>query len=457
MNLTNCRHALVFSIEFRLRTPLMLMTGDGDEISDNTIEKTPDGRLHINGYVWSSLIRRALQRLNDGKAIAEQIGKYDATKGVSALWCESSLELLPQCDRRPGIVISRRWGSTAKGLLYSEENAPAGLPISLKFIWFPECEPKHTFDPVKDEPDIRNRFTQALWVIDQGIENIGAGWSYGFGRLSFEKGQSWLLDLTKSEDRTRLFDFQASGKESQIQRITLPQNITGICLPWKKIILHFTVSPGQMLAVHTRHPQLDADILDEKAPDSFVFRSLAYNAKESKIESIVTIPGKAVRQALFSTQIERRLRTMGLPACDISDSKSPCNRPNRSAPCDCRRCLWFGSTDCSGILAVLDASVKGPAIEVVHRLAICEHSHQNIPQKLFSGEYLTNGSFDMEVLLDQARPDSQAGELEIYLKSLLNEMKPENGPDGWHRIGATSTCTGQLQLKDMEETIYGGA
>jgi len=456
MNLTKSRHALVFSLEFRLRTPLMLMTGEGDEISDNTIEKTPDGMLHINGYVWSSLLRRALLRLNDGKAIAEQIGKYEATKGVSALWCESSLEVLPQCDRRPGIVISRRWGSTAKGLLYSEENVPSGLPIFLKFIWFPEEKPEKIFDPVKEAADIRDRLTQAFWVIDQGIENIGAGWSYGFGRLSFKEGRSWLLDLSKSEDRARLFDFQASGKESQLQQITLPQNITGICMPWKKFILHFTVSPGQMLAIHTRHPQLDADILDVKAPDSFVFRSLTYNAEQKIIESSITIPGKAVRQALFSTQIERRLRSKGLLACDISSSESPCNRPNRSAPCDCRRCLWFGSTDCSGILAVLDAHVNGPATEVVHRLAICEHSHQNIPQKLFSGEYLTSGSFDMEVILDQSRPDSYADVLESYLKSLLNEMKPGNGPDGWHRIGATSTCTGQLQLKELKETFYGG-
>ena len=223
-------------------------------------------------------------------------------------------------------------------------------------------------------------------------------------------------------------------------------------------MLPFMISPGQMLAIHTRYPQLDADILTQKAPDSFVFRSLTYNADQNKIEPSIIIPGKAVRQALFSTQIERRLRSKDIsPVCDISDSNAPCKHPKGAAPCTCMRCLWFGSTDSSGILAVLDARVNNPATEVVHRLAICEHSYQNIPQKLFSGEYLTAGNFDMEVLLDQSRADSHSNELETYLDCLLNEMKPGGGPDGWYRIGATSTCTGQLQLNNVEKTFYGDA
>lgn len=452
MNLLNNRHAIVFQVLFQLRSPLMIMTGDGDEISDNTIDKTRDGKLHINGYVWSSLLRRALSRLSGGEEFAQKIGKYPATDGVSPLWCESSFEPLPQCDRHPGIVISRKWGAATSGLLYSEENAPTGLLITLHFIWFPG----ESFDPDTDCSYISNRFAQAFWVIDRGIENIGAGWSYGYGRLKFIHAHTRCLDLSKPENRKILFRGHFDAMDTSNQELKLPDAVPAISRPWKTLLISFFIPPGQLLAIHSKIPMLDVDVLSEKAPDSFVFRRLVYKSEEKSIFPSIVIPGKAIRQALFSTQIERRLRSKGIDICDISKDSSIRDDAGQEKACTCERCLWFGSADASGILAVLDAPVINFDTEVLHRLAVCEHSFQNIPQKLFSGEYLTRGSFTTEIILDLARPNTHPDHLEKYLKCLLDEMKPGNGPAGWHRIGATSTCTGQLQIKDIQEVCYGG-
>ena len=448
MEMPNSRHAVAFHVDFTLRTPLLLLTGDGNEVLDNTIDKTPVGdKLHINGYVWASLLRRALKRTRGGERLAEKIGKYDARLGVSPLWCEASFVELPGRDSRPGIMIDRKWGAVATGALYGEETVPSGIQVPLDFTWFvPQKENDAEVKVEEYKKMLVQEISSALWVIDDGIENIGAGWSYGFGRLEFSSGKSVDLTLSEPAGRDRLFKPMTGGLE-----LKLPDGPPEQVLPWKKIRLPFKIADGQLLAVHTKAPHLDAELLRNNLPDAFVFRSLVYDPETKKISPRLVIPGKAVRQALFSREIERRLRTCKQKACPGSSQGG--TTAGKKDICDCKRCTWFGATEKSGIIAVLDAQIDdGEAnASVLHRIQLCEHSAQNM--NLFAGEYLTAGGFASEVIIDQSRKDSEPDELERYIARILHEMMPGQGPSGWHRIGATSTCTGQLTLKKWPDNI----
>jgi len=453
MEIPNSRYAFAFHIVFRLRTPLLLLTGDGDEILDDTIDKTPDGKkLHINGYVWASLLRRSLMRIKKGEHLAQQIGKYGPRQGVSPLWCEASFVDLTGLDSRPGIMIDRKWGAATTGALYNEETVPPGIQIPLQFTWFvPEDETdQDTFLRM-----LMDSISSALWLINDGIENIGGGWSYGYGRLLFESGQVMVLDLSRSEDRKRLFAPVSDG-----QPLALPKSSPKKSLPWKKISLQFKITDGQLLAVHTRAPLLDADFLGDELPDTFVFRSYVFDHQQNRIIPAFVIPGKAIRQGLFSLEIERRLRTRKETICFGTEQ----GRQSGALSCQCKRCKWFGSTSKSGIIAVLDALVELPDSKnalpstVIHRIQLCEHSGQNI--NLFAEEYLTEARFTTDVIIDQSRQNSEHGELMEYIDAILSEMKSGGAPPGWYRIGATATCTGQIELSEgpsgpAKEVAYG--
>ena len=85
MKLTCTKHAVKFSVDIRLKTPLMLRSGKAGVYTDSSIEKTQDGDLHINGYVWASLMRRALKRLEgtDVEKMAASVGFYPALEKKS--------------------------------------------------------------------------------------------------------------------------------------------------------------------------------------------------------------------------------------------------------------------------------------------------------------------------------------------------------------------------------------
>ncbi len=437
MAFTDSNAVIQFSVYFKLSTGLMLHSGIPNEVVDNTIETTPDGgKLHINGYVWASLIRRALNRVEGGPEIADKIGKFNNEVHVSSAWFESDFVDLPDIDERLGIRISRKWGASITGGLYSEEVVPAGLNnIKMRFNYFYKSS-----DDSREDQKIADTIAAALWVIDQKIENIGGGWSYGFGRLKFVSGQWWRLDLSQHKDRQRLWSYKGISEGTAIQL-----NEPKVIKPWCKITLSAGMQPGQLLAVHTDFPLIETATGRKKLPDSFIF-SHQVVTDSGETEAQVVMPGKTIRQALLSTNIERKLRTSGEKVCvDDTIAKN----------CKCPRCKWFGSTDCSGIIAVLDSPVKNHQTEIIHRIQLCEHSMQNI--NLFSGEYLTDGKFDMEIIIDYSRPDTDYQILIAHLNQLFNEMRPEKkkAPEGWYRIGATSTCTGQLGVHDVQTQTYG--
>ncbi|MCP4107480.1 MAG: hypothetical protein GY749_18375 [Desulfobacteraceae bacterium] len=133
MKLTEVKKAVKFSVDFRLNTSLLLRSGKAGEFTDSTIEKTGDGRfLHINGYVWASLLRRALGRGKNTEKMARDIGNYEKPRQeVSPLWCEASFADLFRGSIpgnpgkvtlaiRPGIKVNREWGTTAVGALYTK-------------------------------------------------------------------------------------------------------------------------------------------------------------------------------------------------------------------------------------------------------------------------------------------------------------------------------------------------
>jgi len=112
----------------------------------------------------------------------------------------------------------------------------------------------------------------------------------------------------------------------------------------------------------------------------------------------------------------------------------------------CKRCIWFGDIDGGGIISVGDAFVKESRTEIIHRIQLCEHSMQNI--QLFNGQYLTSGKFTLNIIIDRARKETCPDELFAEVTTILDEMKPDcNPPPGWYRLGATTTCTGQLEVK----------
>ena len=444
MNLLNARYVLQCAMTFRFRTGLLLLSGEGDDVADDTVETTPDDppQLHINGYVWGSLFRRTLARLMNGVSYAEKIGKYNSLDGVSPLWCEASIIPLPLTDIRPGIQIHRAWGSNVTGHLYSQENVPPGLEVPLNFNWFWEGGPKGL-------EELRKLIEDALWVINQGIENIGGGWSYGFGRLEFVKGFWRELDLNGPEHRAQLYTYEGIDEKGKPLSPSEMVPSEKIALPWIRYILEGKIPSGQLLAIHSPTPFLDQEINNLELPDSFVFRRHFFTEEGYPVAEII-IPGKAVRQTLLSVEIERELRTKGKEVCFALAM------PNKGdiAACTCHRCRWFGSTNQRGLVAVLDAGVENPITTVIRRVQLCEHSLQNM--HLFSGEYLSQGNFKTEILLDCSDDYSLRSGLKDRIDFLLNQMSPGNSPEGWYRLGATTTSTGQLEVEKYSFEKMGG-
>jgi hypothetical protein len=98
------------------------------------------------------------------------------------------------------------------------------------------------------------------------------------------------------------------------------------------------------------------------------------------------------------------------------------------------------------VVAVTDAPLTGYKCEVVNRLQLCEHSMQNM--NLFSGEYLTGGTFAFRIVIDESRIGSEEDRLALLaaITSQLDELAGKDSPPGWNRLGGTSTCTGQVQV-----------
>lgn len=439
--------ALQWNIRFTTTTGLMVRSGLEGEFTDSSIERTPDGDLHINGYVWSSLLRRALLRLEGGDSIACGIGKYDSVeRGVSPLWTEPSFVEMPEPNVQPGNRIDRRYGSAAKGALFSDETVPPGVPLDLSFTYFLTIE--------DDAGEIKKLFAAALRVVDSGIENIGGGWSYGLGRLKLEKEQVFCrkLNLTDQKDREVLWCGDNSGYTEMSYSTPVK-----ILQPWKKYTINARIPEGQLMAVNTKIPLFAAYKKYPEYPDTFVYKRFRMNGGKPEAEAV--LPGRTIRQALLVSPLERKLRTIKpdkicgsiAALCGCADckthrandrSKSDKDSPN----CSCLRCNWFGSTDKGGIIAVTEAVINGKDnTEIIHRIQLCEHSKQN--NNLFSGEYLTKGDFTFDIFIDYSLPEKMPDRLSGEIEGLLKEMmKSDNIPPGWHRIGATSTCTGQVEI-----------
>lgn len=454
MNINSVKQCVQFAVDFRLRTPLLLRSGEEGDFSDSVIERTPDGRLHVNGYVWTSLLRRALSRIEGADSLVSSIGRYGRDEkgkvnnlGVSTLWCGSTITQTPGSGIRPGNKIDRHWGSAVKKALYSEEVEDPGTILTLE---------GNLFCAASDQAnDFQEKIKNALWVIHEGIENIGGGWSYGCGRLQVKAFGLEILDLEsknsttqeKENIRKRLWDFSALKKSSGALSIPAIKKGKG----WTKITVDAEILPGQLLAIHSSQPDYERYQDWPHLPDTFVFRAKGV-LQDHPEKKVPIVTGKSFRQAVLSSSIERKLRTKGDNVClDTTKSKN----------CACKRCRWFGSTDQGGVIAVLDAPVIATSTDVLHRIQLCEHSFQNI--NLFSGECLTGGSFMPEIFIDEGQSDKDTDQLIDHIRNLLSEMGPEKiapeasettnkseknmAPPGWYRLGATTTCTGQFTVK----------
>jgi len=430
------RYAVKVAAVFRLKTPLVIRTPSDEDYLDHKVERTPDDRLHINGYVWASLLRRSAERIDSLPDVFSMIGKYKGTEGVSPFWFESTMVQLSVTDIRPGIRIDRRLGAVATGALYSEEMVPAGHEIPLEFAVF--------LKQSKGVEEIVDSIGKIFQIIDDGIENIGGNWSYGYGRLQFIEGRYRVLDLANDEDRNSLWLPLDNGNAVTLQKPEVKS-------PYLRIAVNARLIDGQMMAIHSELPPVSFDSSSEEVvaeyPDHFVFRSFILEPATGMPAHRAVIPGKAIRQALLSAPIERMLRTRGEDICD-TDDKCTCSR--------CRRCLWFGSTDAGGIIAVTDAVVEEAETEYLRRIQLCEHSMQNA--NLFLEEFLVKGRFSFEILIDRKghkERDCRSEELVDVIMQVLDEMKGVNAPEGWHRLGASSTSTGHVSVTDWKITEYG--
>ncbi len=445
MSVRNERYALKFSVDFTSETGLLLRSGKEGEFSDSAIERA-DGKLHINGYVWASLIRRALARCVSGAGYASAWGRYDKeSMKISPLWTEAALldERDFEAVINPGNRIDREWGTVIDNALYWDELAIIHAPLVCQGTVFCTSE--------KSASLIQAALTDAFWVISQGIETIGGGWSYGFGRLKLQQRRFSVLDLTSDAGRKALFDqsFDAWTPDKNVENPVIAAG-----KGWTALEVNAAIADGQLLAIHTDVPPM-TEILPFELPDSFVFTRPV--RKAGKREEIPVITGKAFRQSILSREIERKQRSTGGKAClDTADRNRDAVVKDTAGKrhCRCPRCLWFGDSDVAGIVSVGDALANGYETEVLHRVQLCEHSMQNI--QLFSGEYLKKGTFTFRVLIDNARPDTDHAGCVRAVTSLLQEMRPGNGPDGWYRLGATSTCTGQLTIvEEIKEQTHG--
>lgn len=420
---------------FKLDTGLMLRSGLTGEYTDSTIESTPDGRLHVNGYVWSSLIRRALNRITGSTQMAARIGKHnEGEMQVSPLWCESSFVYSPQTEVRNGNRICRRWGAAKPQALFSDQVAAPGHALDLAFNWF--CLEGGSGESRETPETVKTSIRSALWVIHQGIETIGGGWSYGFGRLKLTGLTLDVLDLNNERDRQRLWQFDGAPQAVDEATVGTWQPQIRPERGWTRITADARVMDGQLLAISTKQPPVDlTDVPADKLPDTFVFRGPPTAASQGDLSQPVVITGKAVRQALLATALERETATR---EPDLSQA---------------RRDTWFGSTDRRGMVSVADAQVSDAKTKVLNRIQLCEHSMQN--SNLFSGEYLCRGAFKTELLVETGDPEGR--ELATRITALLEQMKPDGqAPPGWHRLGHTATCTGQIQMTDLEQENFGG-
>ncbi|MCX7966016.1 MAG: hypothetical protein N2596_05270, partial [Syntrophorhabdaceae bacterium] len=297
-----------------------------------------------------------------------------------------------------------------------------------------------------------------------GIENIGGGWSYGLGRLGLKEACIKILDLSYEQDRIALwrFDDEAlkDGESIQPEDIKQPE----IEKPWTIITADASIAKGQLLAVSSSYPAFDEKESYPEYPDSFVYRGYVVDDL-GQIKTEPIIPGRTIRQAILSTQIERKLRTIntdtictslaGVCNCDPCIAFRKKNKTGDSPDCKCLKCNWFGSGGKGGIIAVTDAVVQGAVSEVVHRIQLCEHSMQNI--NLFSEEYLTKGTFKIRLIIDESRNNSHTERLKKEVLWVLNDMREDGiSPPGWYRIGATSTATGQVVIKGEPKVKHCG-
>jgi hypothetical protein len=431
MKFTETRTVVKAMARFKVATGLMLRSGLTGEFSDSTIERTPDGQLHVNGYVWAGLLRRALSRVAGAESMAQRIGKFgESEKMVSTLWCESTVAQHPHTSVRTGNRISRRWGAVKPQALFSDEVVAAGHDLTLAFNWF--CGKQGVEEKEESPEAVKRKLQQALWVIHQGIETIGGGWSYGYGRLKLTGFSHVFLDMARPEERRQLWRFdEAPDPVSQAVIDEWKPEIRAD-KSWTRIRLGLQILPGQLLAISTKVPPLDISdttVHAEKLPDTFVFRGPPRAPADGDLSQPVVITGKAVRQALLAVPLERALGKA-------------------------RQDIWFGSTNCRGRVSVADAEVQNPQTIVLHRIQLCEHTMQN--NNLFAGEYLCRGAFTTDVLVETGHENGK--ELADRIMELLEEMHPDgNAPPGWHRLGHTATCTGQIETTatPVKETFGG--
>jgi hypothetical protein len=452
MNPTEAKSALHFSVDLRLETPLLLRSGEAGEDSDSSIEKSPDGWLHINGYVWAGLIRRALRRVGPGDAVVGKIGKYIPEKeGISPLWTESCFASLPMTTMRPGIKIDRQHRAATIGGAFLDELVPPGLRVKCEGNWFASNR--------TDLHEIRERLIDSLWVVDQGIENVGGGWSYGFGKLSVEAISLKDLDLEDSEDRSRLWQFAPSDWMENHSMQDFNRRTPDISRPWIGFCLDLGVADGQLLAVGSKMPPFDLTAVgggEKELPDAFLFRRPRLTDDGLGFTEEVVIPGKSMRQALLSAPLERWLNSAGSPVCPGSGLPK-LESDFLDNNCSCLRCKWFGSSAQRGIISVADAPIADPQTLSLRRIKLCEHSHQNI--NMFSGEYLQGSRFPLDILIDVDAGGAEAKQFVDHLLPLLREMQRATwkAPAGWHRLGATAACTGQVEIlnKKIEPATFG--
>lgn len=439
-SLLNSKKVLKFSAKVELRSPLLLRSGRDDIFSDSTIERTSDGNyIHINGYVWSSLLRRALSRLKEGSGLSSKIGKYRAeVEGASPLWCESSFIPLEGLHLRYGNVIDRKFGSTKEGLLFVDEIAPPGLTTRINFNYF--------LDDNEDPQKVKTSIIDSMKVISTGIENIGGGWSYGFGRLSVTEVKIRELNLESEEDRSILWRFDSSVFENVPPQSLDELKDEEISRPWAIVTADAVIPPGQLLTVRNSYPVFDRETQLYELPDSFVYRG--YRIDDGNVRAEIVIPGRAIRQGLFCVEIERKLRSKGFEVCD--SLAQPCALSSRKSEdtegevSQCLKCVWFGSTEMGGLIAVMDASLLDSETTILNRIQLCEHSMQNV--NLFSEEFVTKGRFSIEVVIDLAQKQRRPGQLLEEVNHLLNQMVKGKSPDGWYRLGGSSTSAGQIEI-----------
>lgn len=410
-------NSIDFTLTFNLITPLIIKEESNEEFLDSVISRTPSDRLYINGYQWASLFKRALQRLDNtfNLPTVKEFYSSKGSEGVSPFWFKTSEVPIPFTDYRTGIKLHRRYLSAETGALYMEEVVPPGyeLNCSFKVYLLPEEEARW-----KDFVDV---IEEALWVIDHYIENLGGHWSYGYGRLKLKAGNAHF-----------------KGESVELK----PRVPSSIKDKWKLINVKVAIAPGQLLAIHSE----DLPVFNEyiyswtsDLPDYFVFRSLYYEPEKKKFTSRIVIPGKAIRQALFSVPLERKWRTMGKDVCLLQEPRSSCR---------CKRCIYFGSSERRGLLAVMDAAVDDAETLLLRRVQLCEHSYQNI--NLFLEEFMVSGKFSFYIIIDRI---DEAEELRNLIREQLEELSWKSSPPNWYRLGGNSTSTGQIKVEEWDEEL----